>query len=208
MKGVCQKQSYPCKQDKDCDSNTTDICEGGFCKGPSWCSSSGKVDLDENPQITTYNIGNSYLVWFQSQIEFSDFSNNNNRPVQFSTLDVNEPSALIDGKRFVYSISQLLNLSEVAIPIGQLQEIGGIVGIDLVFDCSLRAFDCVPDIKVRRLDEFVTGTYMGYYELKYNYAHSAKSGGLTRDLYNQTGIKFMITSRGKARVFTIESVLM
>lgn len=149
-RGVCEDHEVPCTIDNHCTEWGKGYCSpNGYCVEPSWCSQGS-----DEAEVYELNTG-SLQIWARSTIQFVKIA-----PERVFTEDHKPgPQRGID----TFTVRELLIKCEpLPVRYEEVSELGAVIEVQFFWDCNVKAKECHPDVRARRLDVIFDPDNIGF----------------------------------------------
>mmetsp|Transcript_4859 Transcript_4859/g.4733 ORF Transcript_4859/g.4733 Transcript_4859/m.4733 type:complete len:204 (-) Transcript_4859:8-619(-) len=124
---------------------------------------------------------------------------------EFSTFDETDPIVYPNSGSNSYLVSDILEKADTKYE--DIKDTGAVIKVKLHWECDATwSPSCDPDITAERVDNSTGGEAIGFYYSRYIYYEEERVK--YRDHWNSTGIKFVLSSTGKAYALTLNSIIL
>lgn len=160
-RGMCEDHAVPCLQASDCTSgagaNGAEFGEcgvNGFCIERSWCDKEDHTGT-KDPEVYELDTG-SLQIWARSTIQYVKIA-----PERVFSTETKEPMPKRGYNTF--TVRELLMMCEpLPVRYEEVAELGAAIEVQFFWECNVKADDCHPQIRARRLDTIFDPDNIGF----------------------------------------------
>jgi len=150
VRDTCEDLEMFCEADSDCSAWSNGVCSpNGYCSEPSWC------DAESEPEIYELDTGN-LQIWARSTIQFIKIA-----AERVYSTETKDPNPKMGYNTFTVR-ELLLKCEPLPVRYEEVAELGAIIEVQFFWECNVKAKECHPEVRARRLDSVFDPDNIGF----------------------------------------------